>query len=67
MESDLIGWPPALWQQHKATQGTERGALRVNVGVGLDVSVDVDVNEPLHDWEREEDRKRPKEGESRDV
>lgn len=49
MESDLIGWPPALWQQHKATQGTERGALRVNVGVGLDVSVDVDVNEPLHD------------------
>lgn len=28
VESDLIGWPPALWQKHKATQGTERGGTR---------------------------------------
>lgn len=45
MESDLIAWPLALWQQHKAMQGDRERRLHMTVGDGLDVSVDVDVNE----------------------
>lgn len=54
-------WPHrlalALWQQHKAMQGTDR-RLHMNVGEGLDGNKDVDVNEPawLGERERQEEK-----------
>lgn len=49
----------------KPCRGHRERRLKMNVGVGLDVCVDVDVNEPLHDWEREKDRKRKEKGHSK--
>lgn len=59
-------WPhrlaPGIVATAQSHAGDTERRLEMNVGVGLDVCVDVDVNEPLHDWEREKDRKRKERG-----
>lgn len=62
-------WPhrlaPGIVAEAQSHAGDTERRLDMNVGVGLDVCVDVDVNEPLHGWEREKNRKRKERGRSK--
>lgn len=62
-------WPhrlaPGIVAAAQSHAGDTESRLDMNVGVGLDMCVDVDVNEPLHDWGREKDRKRKERGRSK--